>query len=140
VPLLPPVRHRTALIDRHALSLDRNHKGQQEEESMKQKACVGAVLVMLAVPAVAEAQGIPGGAANGFREGGRIAGPVGAVVGTAVGGVIGGIEGVLGIDHDRVAYSDGDTVRPRHYRVRKASRGKHARRGQHARRAGHVTR
>jgi hypothetical protein len=83
---------------------------------------------------VAQAQGLPGGAAHGFHEGARIAGPVGAVVGTAVGGVIGGVEGVLGINHQYVPY--GDTVRPPHYRHRKASHRKH----KHARRAGYVTR
>ena len=59
----------------------------------------GLLLVTLAMPLTAQAQGVPGGAAHGFNEGNRIAGPVGAVVGTAVGGVIGGVEGVLGVDH-----------------------------------------
>jgi hypothetical protein len=102
---------------------------------MKLKVCVGAVLAIFAVPAVSQAQGIPGGAAHGFYEGARIAGPVGAVVGTAVGGVIGGIEGVLGINYQAVdPYRE--TVRPRHYRHRKAWRAKR----KHARRAGYVTR
>jgi hypothetical protein len=97
---------------------------------MKLKVCVGAVFALLAVPAVSQAQGVPGGAAHGFYEGARIAGPVGAVVGTAVGGVIGGIEGVLGINYQPVAYPYDEAVRPRHYRQRKAWRGKrrHARR------------
>ena len=103
---------------------------------MKLKVCVGAVLAMLAVPAVSQAQGVPGGAAHGFREGARIAGPVGAVVGTAVGGVIGGIEGVLGINPQPVVYPGRDTVRPRHYRHRKVWRGKR----KYARRAGYVSR
>ena len=97
---------------------------------MMLKVCVGAVFAMLAMPAVSQAQGIPGGAAHGFYEGARIAGPVGAVVGTAVGGVIGGIEGVLGLNYQPAAYSYGDDVRPRHHRHRKVWRGKrkHARR------------
>jgi hypothetical protein len=103
---------------------------------MKLKVCVGAVLAALAVPAVAQAQGVPGGAAHGFHEGARIAGPVGAVVGTAVGGVWGGVEGVLGITPGYVAQPYGDTVQPRHYRTRKAYRGKR----KHARRSGYVTR
>jgi hypothetical protein len=103
---------------------------------MKLKVCLGAVLAMLAAPAVSQAQGIPGGAAHGFREGARIAGPVGAVVGTAVGGVIGGVEGVLGLNYQPVAHPYGETVRPRHYRHRKAWRAKR----KQARRAGYVTR
>lgn len=57
-----------------------------------------AVLAVLAVPAVAQAQGVPGGIERGAREGERAAGPVGAVVGGAVGGVIGGVAGILGVD------------------------------------------
>jgi len=52
----------------------------------------------IAVPAMAQAQGVPGGMEQGAREGGRAAGPVGAVVGGAVGGVVGGVKGVLGIE------------------------------------------
>src|SRR5262245_3753704 len=52
----------------------------------------------IAVPALAQAQGVPGGMERGAREGERAAGPVGAVVGGAVGGVVGGVQGVLGID------------------------------------------
>jgi len=78
---------------------------------------------MAATPLAAQAQGVPGGAAHGFHEGNRIAGPVGAVVGTAVGGVIGGVEGVFGIDHRPVAYTDFQEApppayRPRHWRKR----------------------
>ena len=101
---------------------------------MKLNMCVGAVLAMLAMPAVAQAQGVPGGAAHGFHEGARIAGPVGAVVGTAVGGVVGGVEGVLGITPGYLAHPHDETVRPRHYRQRKAWRGKR----KHARGAGYV--
>jgi hypothetical protein len=50
------------------------------------------------IPAVASAQGVPGGIEQGARDGERAAGPVGAVVGGAVGGVVGGVAGVLGID------------------------------------------
>jgi hypothetical protein len=48
----------------------------------------------LLIPAVAAAQGVPGGIERGSREGERAAGPVGVVVG----GVVGGVNGVLGID------------------------------------------
>jgi hypothetical protein len=84
----------------------------------------GVLLVSVAAPLAAQAQGIPGGAAHGFQEGNRIAGPVGAVVGTAVGGVIGGVEGVFGINHaHRAAYSEFEEAPPAPaYRHRKARR------------------
>ena len=52
------------------------------------------ILAMVALPAVAQAQGVPGGVERGSREGERAAGPVGAVVG----GVVGGVNGILGVD------------------------------------------
>ena len=52
----------------------------------------------LLIPAVASAQGVPGGIERGSREGERAAGPVGGVIGGVVGGVVGGVNGVLGID------------------------------------------
>src|SRR5436305_10144572 len=73
---------------------------------------VGVFFAVLAAPMAAQAQGVPGGAAYGFHEGNRIAGPVGAVVGTAVGGVIGGVEGVFGINHQRVGYSEFEEAPP----------------------------
>jgi hypothetical protein len=61
---------------------------------------VGA-LALFAIPHLAEAQGIVGGAREGSREGNRAAGPVGGLVGGAigagVGGAVGGVKGVLGI-------------------------------------------
>jgi hypothetical protein len=62
------------------------------------------ILALLAIPHLAHAQGMVGGARDGSREGNRIAGPVGGVVGGAigagVGGAVGGVKGVLGIpDH-----------------------------------------
>ena len=99
-------------------------------------------LALLAAPVVAQAQGVPGGAAHGFHEGNRIAGPVGAVVGTAVGGVIGGVEGVLGVNHRPAAYTDYSDVPPPTYRHRRVYRGKakYSRRKHHAPRAGYVSR
>jgi hypothetical protein len=52
----------------------------------------------LAVPTLAQAQGVVGGTERGAREGAEAAGPVGAVVGGVVGGVAGGVAGVLGVD------------------------------------------
>lgn len=57
-----------------------------------------AIVATLAVPAIAQAQGVPGGIERGSREGERAAGPVGAIVGGTIGGVVGGVNGVLGID------------------------------------------
>src|ERR1700720_455196 len=59
---------------------------------------IAAVAAVMAIPAVAQAQGVPGGVERGSREGERAAGPVGAVVGGVVGGVGGGVTGVLGVD------------------------------------------
>jgi hypothetical protein len=47
-----------------------------------------------ALPLAAQAQGIPGGAAQGAQQGGEAAGPVGAAVGGVVGGVAGGVAGL----------------------------------------------
>src|SRR2546430_14958390 len=53
---------------------------------------------LFALPLAAQAQGIPGGAAEGAQQGGEAAGPLGAAVGGAVGGVTGGVAGLLGVD------------------------------------------
>jgi hypothetical protein len=56
---------------------------------------------LLAIPAVASAQGVPRGAQTGARVGNEAAGPVGGAVGGVVGGVAGGVaggvKGVLGV-------------------------------------------
>jgi hypothetical protein len=57
-----------------------------------------AIVATLAVPALAQAQGVPGGIERGSRDGERAAGPVGAIVGGTIGGVVGGVAGVLGVD------------------------------------------
>jgi Protein of unknown function (DUF1236) len=59
---------------------------------------VTALVAVMAIPAVAQAQGVPGGVERGSREGERAAGPVGAIVGGVIGGVVGGVNGVLGVD------------------------------------------
>src|SRR5262245_28160300 len=55
------------------------------------------ILGALAVPVMASAQGVVGGAqqgaSQGAREGSRAAGPVGGAVGTVVGGTVGGVTG-----------------------------------------------
>src|ERR1700688_855020 len=55
---------------------------------------IAALVATVALPVVAQAQGVPGGVERGSRDGERAAGPVGAVVG----GVVGGVAGVLGVD------------------------------------------
>jgi hypothetical protein len=59
---------------------------------------IAALVAAVALPVVAQAQGVPGGVERGSREGERAAGPVGAVVGGVIGGVVGGVAGVLGVD------------------------------------------
>src|SRR4029077_325497 len=59
---------------------------------------VAAILAAVALPQLAQAQGVPGGVERGAREGERAAGPVGAIVGGTIGGVVGGVAGVLGVD------------------------------------------
>jgi hypothetical protein len=59
---------------------------------------VAAICAAVAIPVVAQAQGVPGGIERGAREGDRAAGPVGAIVGGTIGGVVGGVAGVLGVD------------------------------------------
>jgi hypothetical protein len=56
------------------------------------------IVAALALPSLAQAQGVPGGVERGSREGERAAGPVGAVIGGVIGGVVGGVNGVLGVD------------------------------------------
>lgn len=68
-------------------------------------AIAAGVLALMAMPHVAQAQGIfrgaEQGANQGVRDGNRAAGPVGGVVGGAiglgVGAAVGGVKGVLGI-------------------------------------------
>jgi hypothetical protein len=57
-----------------------------------------ALAASVALPVVAQAQGVPGGVERGSRDGERAAGPVGAVVGGVIGGVVGGVASVLGVD------------------------------------------
>ena len=59
---------------------------------------IAVVAASVALPFVAQAQGVPGGVDRGAREGERAAGPVGAIVGGVIGGVVGGVNGVLGVD------------------------------------------
>lgn len=57
-----------------------------------------AIVATMALPVIAQAQGVPGGIDRGAREGERAAGPVGAIVGGTIGGVVGGVAGILGVD------------------------------------------
>ncbi len=71
-----------------------------------------AIVAVIALPTLAQAQGVPGGIDRGSREGERAAGPVGAIVGGVIGGVVGGVNGVLGVD-DRPRFHR--YVQERHY-------------------------
>jgi hypothetical protein len=72
-------------------------------------ALAAAVLALVAIPHMAQAQGVfrgaEQGANQGARDGNRAAGPVGGLVGGAiglgVGGAVGGVKGVLGIPEGR---------------------------------------
>ena len=86
---------------------------------MKARIVMAAAAALLAMPAVAEAQGIVRGAQDGARVGNRAAGPVGGAVGGVVGGVtggvVGGVKGVIGVPQ-----STGSTrkaYRKRHHRA-----------------------
>jgi hypothetical protein len=59
---------------------------------------IAAIVAAVALPTLAQAQGVPGGVERGAREGERAAGPVGAIVGGTIGGVVGGVAGVLGVE------------------------------------------
>ncbi len=56
------------------------------------------LLVTLALPMAAQAQGTLRGAQEGARQGNHVAGPVGAIVGGAVGAVTGTVGGILGVN------------------------------------------
>ena len=56
------------------------------------------IVAGLALPGIAQAQGIVGGAQRGAEEGAAAAGPVGGVLGGVAGGIGGGIAGLLGIE------------------------------------------
>jgi Protein of unknown function (DUF1236) len=71
-----------------------------------------AIVAALALPTLAQAQGVPGGVERGSREGERAGGPIGAIVGGVIGGVVGGVNGVLGVD-DRPRFHR--YVQERHY-------------------------
>ena len=64
---------------------------------MKMGWIVAGLMFVLALPVVADAQGVVGGAqqgaSQGAREGSKAAGPVGGAVGTVVGGTVGGVTG-----------------------------------------------
>ena len=65
---------------------------------MKWRFALGAVVVMLlATPPAAEAQGLVKGVQQGAEAGNKAAGPVGGVLGGAIGGVVGVFNGVLGV-------------------------------------------
>lgn len=66
---------------------------------MRTKSLVtAAILMIMALPVAANAQGTVRGAEEGAEAGGRAAGPLGAIVGGAVGAATGTVGGILGVD------------------------------------------
>ena len=59
------------------------------------------LLATVALPVVAQAQGLIRGAEDGGREGYREGGPIGEALGTVFGAAIGTVKGVLGVDDRR---------------------------------------
>ena len=68
-----------------------------EEDIMVRYAFAFAAVAAFAMPAVADAQGLVGGAEQGYHAGDRALGPVGGIVGGAVGAGVGTVNGALGI-------------------------------------------
>ena len=60
-------------------------------------AFVVGTLAAFATPVAVRAQGLVGGAQQGYRAGDRALGPIGGVVGGAVGAGVGTVNGALGI-------------------------------------------
>ena len=82
---------------------------------MKRPAAAFAALsLLMATPIAADAQGLVGGAEQGYHAGDRALGPVGGVVGGAVGAGVGTVNGALGIHpryyHHRCFYRYGRRV------------------------------
>jgi len=82
------------------------------------------ILAIVAMPHLAQAQGVfrgaEQGANQGVREGDRAAGPIGGLVGGAiglgVGGAVGGVKGVLGIPEGGGPRCRGYYTRHHHFR------------------------
>jgi hypothetical protein len=85
-------------LDTVALVSPQYMQSQMEIIMIRRVLGTAAIAAMLVIPAVAQAQGVPGGIERGAAEGERAAGPIGAIVGGTVGGVVGGVAGVLGVD------------------------------------------
>src|ERR1017187_7526292 len=79
-------------------SSPRRLESQPNGANMKSKLLVSTMLLVLALPVAAQAQGTVRGAERGAAQGERDAGPLGAVVGGTVGAVAGTIGGILGVE------------------------------------------
>lgn len=58
---------------------------------------LGAAVVLVGAPSLADAQGLVQGVQQGAQAGNKAAGPVGGVLGGAIGGVVGVVTGVTGV-------------------------------------------
>ena len=65
---------------------------------MNKKLGIALVTTLFAVPVVAQAQGLVGGAERGAERGDRAAGPIGGIVGGAIGAATGTVGGILGVN------------------------------------------
>lgn len=89
---------------------------------MNRKLTLAAALLALALPAVAQAQGLVRGAEDGAAAGRATGGPIGEIVGGAIGAATGTVGGILGVDtrprfrsyvvrEGRPSYTYGEEVR-----------------------------
>ena len=88
------------------------------------------VLMLLGVPATADAQGLVKGVQQGAKEGNKAAGPVGGVLGGAIGGVVGVFTGVLGVGRDQQAAPGNETRQTGPGKTAKAPKGTKGTKGQ----------
>lgn len=65
---------------------------------MRNRIIVASLALGLALPAVANAQGLVRGAQEGADDGRAAGGPIGAIVGGAIGAATGTVNGILGVD------------------------------------------
>ena len=84
---------------------------------MLRTAAAFALIAAVALPSVADAQGLVGGAPRGYNAGDRALGPIGGVVGGAVGAGIGTVNGALGIHPRYFTYQGRRCFYSRHRRV-----------------------
>lgn len=73
---------------------------------------VAILVLLLAPPQAAQAQGLVKGVQQGAEAGNKAAGPVGGVLGGAIGGVVGVFSGALGVHGDQGQAQQGQAQQP----------------------------